>query len=198
MCYMYYMKINFIGSSGSGKTTVAAMVFARLKELGFCCEFVTEQARLYISGLRYKNKDPNFPVILEDQDQLEIMTKQFRVENIVSYSLNGSGDIICDSSPLNALFYMTEGFRDDSKVKLLVEETLKQSDATFYCEPVTAALLLDPNRVHTSEQSLQIDRNISSVLKKCTPGLIASIKCLKGSPEDRASKVVNYILNKKC
>lgn len=173
------------------------MVFARLKELGFTSEFVTEQARLYISNIRFMSKIHGH-LDLSDEDQLAIMAKQYKAEEVMAYSLNGVGDIICDSSPLNALFYMSSDFREDSKTKLLISKTLASTEYVFYCEPILESSVMDPNRLHTQEQSLVIDKSIFSVLKTYAPDLIPNIKILKGSPEERASKVVNFILDKKC
>lgn len=187
------MKINFIGSSGSGKTTTAAMVFARLKNLGIASEFVTEQARLYISEVRYSSKNQG-NILLNDEDQLLIMTRQLKSEITVEYSVNGIGNIICDSSPLNALFYMSPEFRNDPRVKALVNKTLESTGTVFYCEPVLDLSILDPNRIHSAEESARIDKNIFAVLQDVCPEYAKKIKYLKGDPEARCSKVVQALV----
>lgn len=190
------MKINFIGSPSSGKTTVAALAFSKLKNLGFYSEFVTEQARLYISEIRYNSKNQG-NISLKDEDQLVIMTRQLRTEVMVEYSVNGIGDIICDSSPLNALFYMSPEFRQDKRVKALVSKTLETVGTVFYCEPAENFSIMDPNRLHSLAQSSAIDSQIMHVLKECCPEFVNKVKRLSGTAEQRAARVTNLIVEAK-
>jgi len=46
------MFVGFVGSPLSGKTTVAAKVFAKLKKAGMPVEFIPEQSRFYIAQAR--------------------------------------------------------------------------------------------------------------------------------------------------
>src|ERR1700761_2045380 len=155
------MRINFIGCPCSGKTTTAAMVFAKLKELGMNCEFITEQARLHIANLRWqRNLKPEDPCPLTDSDQFEIMIKQIETEEIVSTAVGNSVVVICDSSAFNSLLYMSKEDKDQALKWDLVHRAKDQSDLVFYCPPVDESKGLDPNRVHSREQSLLIDSQI--------------------------------------
>src|SRR6185436_12571198 len=143
------MKINFIGSPCSGKTTTAAMVFADLKELGISCEFVVEQARLYIANKRYTQlKITNNSITLTDQDQLQILKNQIQIENIFQISCDEETILICDSSPFNSLFYMTNQTRSQESTQNTIQEIITNADVIFYAPPVDRSYEIDVNRIH--------------------------------------------------
>lgn len=161
------MLIDFIGCPRSGKTTTAARVFANLKEAGFPCEYVPEQARLHIALLRIKNNlKPEESLTLTDIDQDDIMYKQNGLLYTMTKACGDSSIIITDTSPLNSLLYMTEEFRATETPQAQIKTYLKlfPNRLTFFAKPVPWVGGLDPNRVHSEEQSKAINDSIPNVI----------------------------------
>ena len=184
--------MSLLGSPRSGKTTVAARVFSNLKEASFNCEFVPEQARLYIAEKRVNsNLQPSDKLTLSDQDQVNIMAKQFLYQQLMLKACGDGAIIVTDSSPLNALLYMTEDCKNTNTVKELVKQTLQLETLFFYCAPVEWLGGLDPNRIHTKEQSLTID---SMIVNTIYPLLQSVPVTLIGEPENRWRFATSEIL----
>jgi len=194
------MKINFIGSPCSGKTTTAAMVFADLKELGISCEFVVEQARLYIANKRYtqsKLKITNNSITLTDQDQLQILKNQIQIENIFQISCDEETILICDSSPFNSLFYMTNQTRSQESTQNTIQEIITNADVIFYAPPVDRSYEIDVNRIHDENQSKQIDILIPEIMKQVAPEVWNKVIPLTGNPKERLRQVTSVILTRR-
>lgn len=168
------MIIEFLGCPRSGKTTTAARVFANLKEAGFNCEFIPEQARFYIAQKRVAcNLEPSDNLVLDDIDQANIMEKQFDAQNLMLKACGSDALIVTDSSILNSMLYMTKNFREHgdgtdlgARLLTMIDEYHKIPKVTFYSAPVDWVGGLDPNRVHTKEQSEVVDKDIHEYLLK--------------------------------
>jgi predicted ATPase len=184
------MLIRFIGSPGSGKTTISAKVFAHLKETGYPTDFVTEFARQFIA---YKKVSSGRSTItLKDEDQLEIMGKQIDLDQNFSLSCGPETIIITDTCPLNALFYMSSDFRDNNPiVQDLVRDCLSVDAVYFYSPPVQDLTVSDPNRVHSREQSLEVDKSINQILAKFANNI--KVLPLFGDPDQRMKQVLAEI-----
>ena len=71
---------------GVGKSTIAASIFCKLKELGFNVELITEYAKECV----YENK------LKTMQDQIYLLAKQYhKIKNALDYN-----DILITDSPL--------------------------------------------------------------------------------------------------
>lgn len=189
------MNIAFIGCPSSGKTTTAAMVFAKLKEAGVPAEFVPEYARLYIARERVgQNLEPHQDVHLCDDDQLNIMFEQHNVCEIMSKACGPDVVVVNDSSALLALLYMSDVQRAALSVQICVEEIVKNTNVFFYAAPIEDPFLFDPNRVHDQKQSLAIDAEIPKVLSRYAPDV--KLVPLTGSPELRCAQALQTIYSK--
>lgn len=190
------MLIGFIGSPCSGKTTTAAMTFADLKGMGLPSEYIAEQARLYIAERRVEMQlKPEDSLKLEDIDQYMIMTRQERTEVTLTTACGSGTIVIADSSVLNALLYLSPEGRKQSGVVRLTESAVKRYDLLFYCAPVKRPRNLDPNRIHTEEQSLAVDRMIPEILREFAPDLIPIQ--LFGNPQMRHAEVTKALLERR-
>lgn len=188
------MIVNFIGSPRSGKTTTASRVFSNLKEAGFNCEYIPEQARFYIASKRNDLKlKPSDTLKLTDNDQLVIMEKQFNTQNIMLKACGSDSIVITDSSPLNSLLYMSPNVQQFKQVQDLIKEIDKQNNVYFYCEPVKWIGGMDPNRVHTEKESLEIDKSIVNII---VPLLKQHPTCLNGDIDTRWKTATNEIFRK--
>ena len=193
------MLFGFIGSPCSGKTTTAVAVFSMLKNMGFACELVLEQARLYIANLRYQqNLDPEEPVILTDSDQIRIMEKQNQIEKTLIKSCGPSVIIVSDSSSLNSLAYMSAECRDSEIVQKLIPNALKNYTFSFYSTPIQspakAPKQFDPNRIHDESSSKNIDLTLLELLQKIEPKIPYSLT--SGSIHQRSQFVLSEIINR--
>jgi nicotinamide riboside kinase len=165
------MLVTFIGPPCSGKTTTAARLFADLKEQGLPAEFLAEYARMYIAQKR-RFEGPDFPG-LDDWDQVAILTEQAKSESILSF--DKTSIVVADSSAVSALLYMTDDFiareqlrRPDYGGLNAIEEARRcaqRYDIVFRCSPVRPGVLYDPNRVHSYEQSVELDKRITPIFE---------------------------------
>jgi nicotinamide riboside kinase len=179
--------INFIGCPSSGKTTTAAMLFAKFKERGIPSEFICEEARKYIMTQRWNRKiPPEISLSLSDRDQQNIMTQQFKVEEMTKEVCGNKVIVICDSSALNALLYMTPGYRE--QIPHFIEIAKRQIDLAFYLHPVRMPNIFDPNRIHDEATSLRINEDLLSVFSQLVPSL--RLIPVDGSPQERLNKVL--------
>ena len=189
------MLISFVGGPASGKTTTAAMVFSRLKELGSPVEFIYEQARIHIAKKKFKlGLKPEDKLILTDEDQIHILSEQRDLENIMSQACGDKVNLISDSSTLNSLLYMSEEILETEIVKTLVKDSVSRYDLVFYAPLVKISSVLDPNRVHNEQESIKVNDKIPSILNRFAPGL--KVIELAGDPKYRERKVISEIMNK--
>lgn len=190
------MIISFIGCPRSGKTTTASRVFSNLKDAGFNAEFIPEQARLFIAQKRVEqNLTPEQNVSLSDEDQVKIMYKQYDLEELMNKACGEQTLIVSDSSPLNSILYMSENKLQTTYVQNSINSFLSRKTIYFYAQPVKWIGGSDPNRVHSQEQSLQIDQKIRSMVLTL-PELKEKYIELFGSAEERARIATSYILDK--
>lgn len=169
------MLISFIGSPCSGKTTTASLVFSNLKNTGVAAEYVPEYARLYIAQKRVAaNLKPSDKLKLTDDDQINIMRQQLHYEKTMKLACGKDVSIVADSSSLGALLYMSEECRASEEVKKMIQEAVSLQDLLFLVPPVQAMdYPLDPNRVHSAEESQAIHDSLQKVLAEHCPTVTA-------------------------
>lgn len=182
------MLISFIGSPASGKTTTAALVFAKLKEYGLTSEFLVEQARIYITEKRLANPDKQ--LVLTDDDQLKILANQIKLENLFHSACPSTTYIITDSSAINTLMYLTP--TTQQVVAEVVKQAASKYKLVFYCQPITQLVkIIDENRVHTEEESQILDSHLKTLLNNFKD---LNVTTLFGNPHERAAKAITKIL----
>ncbi|CAB4127253.1 NK domain containing protein [uncultured Caudovirales phage] len=185
------MLVSIMGSPCSGKTTVAAKVFAALKEQGFSSEFITEQARSYIAERKYNQQSQNLS--LNDSDQVEIFERQYKQENFFSYSAHQNTVILCDSSSLNSILYMTPELAGTEFINRKILKSLKNINCIFYCKPLSTYDSEDVNRVHDQNFALELDKKILSFAESNN---ITFDGILHGTATERANQMLTTILSK--
>ena len=191
------MRINFIGCPASGKTTLAAQIFAYLKEAGYSCEFVPERARYYIAKKKSnEHRCPEERLELNDDDQVVIMTGQIYTETIFQESASEDSYIISDSSAINSLLYMSRRRRELLIKNKLIDMVLKNVDFIFYVPPLE---LMDKNnkdfnRIHDNEQSKKINK-LAKKLIRTIPRLSNQIIPLPYDLHSRLPFVLSVILS---
>lgn len=164
------MLVRFIGAPISGKTTVAAQVFAQLKLTGQPnVEFVVEQARLFIAERkRGYLQDADLPP-LTDEDQMTILRRQMKIEETMEYSVGRDGIVITDSSIFNSFWYMSDSFRahvlNEVDIYHHLETYKDRHNLLFLCAPLPVMVQADRNRLHTPKESRRIHDKIMDLVK---------------------------------
>ena len=161
------MLIAFCGLPASGKTTLAAKIFANFKQLELKSELVVEQARFYIANKRINEQLPlDSKILLTDSDQLKIMDMQQKMENTMKYGTSLDTLIVSDSSTVNAALYLTES--SFNKFKPVIVESLKRYDQILFCHSFLDDVdESDLNRIHSREQILALKPRSLELLKLC-------------------------------
>lgn len=158
------MLVNFVGAPCSGKTTIAATVFASLKEAGLEAEFVTEKAREYIAKLRYRCAAAQIPFVLDDTHQRNIFHLQDEAQMYMS-SVDTDTVVVCDSDPLLTLMYMHNPEEIPYNV---IQNVVNGMGLLFYCPPIDT-YQSSGNRVHDKQFALDFDKKIFPHYKKLAP-----------------------------
>jgi adenylate kinase family enzyme len=182
------MLINFIGAPGSGKSTIAANTFAKLKSMSIPADFISERAREVIAKYKFK-KMP----LGSDEMQIEILEAQYKAETYFKNSTNYP--IIADSSTLLTLAYGTETFfrNYSNRVSALVDNIIPEMDVVFYI-PLRNEVQEDPNRIHSYDQCLEVDKKIKDIISKyLTSSKHVKVVYLTGGIEEMTNKVLQTI-----
>ena len=178
MNYKDTLVINLIGGPGSGKSTIAAELFARLKKMGIHCELVTE----YIKERIYE-ENKTIPV-----NQIAIFGNQH-------YSINNKiGKVDCiiqDGSFLNNIIYTKENTGKDNIpfYELLIYEYNKFNNLDFFIDRGTIPFETY-GRIHNLEQSLKIDKAIKELYNNI------GAKYISVESRDAVDKMIPIILEK--
>lgn len=141
--------INLFGGPGSGKSTICADLFAKLKWSGIDCEMSLEYAK---EKVWEKSLD-----VLENQ--IYIFGKQYH--NL--FRLNGKVDIVITDSPiLLSLIYDKNNCQNLNN--LVMQEFNKFNNINFF---VNRSKNYNPNgRMQTEEQAKEIDNKVKNFLNK--------------------------------
>lgn len=148
---MNTLVVNLFSGPCVGKSTTAAMVFAKLKMSGIDCEMALEFAKEKVWEESFKTMD----------DQIYIFGKQlhkiWRLNNKVQV-------IICDSPLPNSIIYDKE----DSKPfhALVLEQFDKFNNRNFFIERGTS--YVENGRLQTLEEARKIDKEVLELLTSNT------------------------------
>jgi predicted ATPase len=164
------MLVRFIGAPISGKTTVAAQVFAQLKLSGQPnVEFVAEQARLFIAERKANFLEGQELPPLTDDDQMSILQKQLKIEEMMEHSVGRDGIVITDSSIFNSFWYMSDSFLlhalNDVQIYHHLETYKDPHNLLFLCAPLPVMVQADRNRLHSPKESRGIHDKIMAMIR---------------------------------
>jgi len=170
--------INIIGGPGIGKTTMSALLFARLKMKKYIAEYVQEYAKKLVWLKKYD--------ILNDQ--YKVSTKQYKV---LKSMVSEVDFIITDGPLLHGIYYNRENKSNTSNVEK-TEEKIKEYYNSFNNINI---LLIRGNyeyeqagRYHTENQAKQIDIELKKILNQL------GLEYLEISAEEKnIDQIIKYI-----
>ena len=166
--------INLIGGPCSGKSTIAAELFARLKKMGIHCELVSE----YIKERIY-------------EENKTISVNQIAIFGMEHYAISnkiGKVDVIVhDGSFINNIIYKHEDNPEFDK--LIISEYKKFNNLDFFIKRGNIEFE-DYGRIHNLKQSKELDKLIKETYKKY--GLIF----IEVEARDAVDKIIPIVLNK--
>lgn len=192
------MLVGFLGVPCSGKTTIAAKLFANLKELGgMKSEIIVEQARHFIAEKRFNEKLSHLdPIILTEENQIEIYSKQRQLETIMKSSCSNDTIIVSDGSAFNTAIYLSDEFIANPNRPFFTDLS-HHYDILFYCHPLNLKTLPeDPNRIHNLEQIIKLEEKSKKILNILRSSNV-NVKELLGtlSVEQRYLSAVSQIMD---
>ena len=166
--------INLIGGPCSGKSTVAAELFARLKKMGVHCELVSE----YIKDRIYEeNKTmPSNQIAIFGMEHYNISTKLGKVDVIVH-----------DGSFLNNIIYKVGENKEFDD--LIISEYKKFTNLDFFIKRGNIEFE-DYGRIHNLKQSKELDKIIKETYERY--GLLY----IEVEARDAVDKMIPIILKK--
>lgn len=164
--------INLIGGPCSGKSTIAAELFARLKKMGIHCELVTE----YIKDRIYEeNKTmPTNQIAIFGMEHYNIITKIGKVDVIVH-----------DGSFINNIIYKNEDNPEFDK--LIISEYKKFNNLDFFIKRGNIEFE-SYGRIHNLEQSKELDYKILATY------FHYNLKCIEVESRDAVDKIIPIVL----
>ena len=151
-----------------------------------------ERARSNIAFQRVAHSlTPDQGLRLDDGDQKVIMQMQMVEEETFLKACGPNVTIVCDSSPLNALLYMSDSAREDPKVKKWIAGYLALKPLFFHLSMSSFGVEdgLDPNRIHDTKTSLEIDKKVPLLIQE----LGISATELKGFAQERCNQALAAI-----
>lgn len=144
--------VNFIGAPGSGKSTLMAAVFAKLKSKGIDCELVTEFAKDLVWDERFDDM----------KDEIYIFAKQ----NHRIFRVAGKVDVIVTDRPLilTMLYNNRYGGHNEALNNLVLQEFNKYENLNFLLQRISH---YNPvGRVQTEEESDEIADQIKELMNE--------------------------------
>ena len=170
------VKINFYGGPGSGKSTVAALLFSELKVHGFRTELVREAAKDKVyQGMDLRDSGVDL--------QLVIFAEQLSRELLVEKQV----DFIVSDSPL----FLNAHYANQPFLTEVAKRRNSKKDFHVWVERDANEHFENEGRSHTESQSRKIDQKMKDFLQKeCGLELII----LKGTAKEKSSFIVNKII----
>lgn len=164
--------INLIGGPCSGKSTIAAELFARLKKMGIKCELCTE----YIKDRIYEENKTisKNQIAIFGMEHYGLMVKLGKVEVIIH-----------DGSLLNNIQYNYEN--NEAFNNLIINEYFKFNNLDFFIKRGNIEFE-NYGRIYTYEQSLKIDEEIKSCYHQY------GAKFIEVESRDAVDKIIPIVL----
>lgn len=171
--------INFVSGPGSGKTTMAALVFAKLKLEGFVCEYVQEYAKSLVWTKDFGTLNNQYYVSKKQSDLFKRMI--------------GHVDFIVTDGPiLNGLYYNRHNKDNTSNIekteKLIIDSYDQFNNINIFLERGEFKYETQ-GRIQTEDEAIEIDTILKHMLKRFN----IEFKCFSSGPKS-VDSIVEFIL----
>lgn len=158
--YIYIMRtkiINLVGSPSSGKSLIAALLFAELKMMHKRTEYVQEYAKTLV----WQNR------LDELANQYNVTMEQYKMIN----SVNQKVEYICLDSPLLLGLYYNRHHTDNvsnvKKTEKMILDKIKEFDNIYiFIERNTEFPYEIEGRIHNEQESNEISLKLIDILKE--------------------------------
>lgn len=174
--------INLIGGPCIGKTTMAALIFAKIKLQGYTCEYIQEYAKTLVWQQKFDKLN----------DQYAISMKQYAL----LAAIHGSVDYIITDGPLvQGLYYNRYNLENNSNIErteamILAKHSSMKSINILLSRGDFA--YEQAGRMQNEEEAKEIDVMLRHILKKNGVEF-----CVMESHHENADNIVDFILAKK-
>jgi len=158
---MNTLYVNLYGGPGTGKSTMAASLFARLKRHGITAELVTEYAKELVWG----------DCTAKFSDQVYITAKQHHR----MHRLRGKVPVVITDAPLlQGIVY-----QDNELIRRIADSLDLELGDSIHALLIRQKAYVDAGRVQTEEEARELDRKIAGLLREYRP----EFTTYRGSPE---------------
>ena len=166
--------INLIGGPCSGKSTIAAELFARLKKMGVHCELVSE----YIKDRIYEENQtmPKNQIAIFGMEHYSISTKIGKVDCLIH-----------DGSFINNCVYKKEDNKEFDN--LIVSEYKKFNNIDFFIKRGNIEFE-EYGRIHNLKQSKELDKIIKETYNNY------GLSYIEVESRDAVDKIIPIILKR--
>ena len=150
--------INLIGSPGTGKSTIASELFAKMKWLGYDVELVSEYAKELVWEQRHETFKNELYIFAKQQHRL------FRLQGKVKY-------IITDRPLLLSIFYNDKyGNKSENFRNMVLEEINKFENIDIFLNRTKP--YVSKGRNQTEEESKEFAKEMLTLAEECCKYLV--------------------------
>lgn len=150
--------INLIGSPGTGKSTIASELFAKMKWLGYDVELVSEYAKELVWEQRHETFKNELYIFAKQQHRL------FRLQGKVEY-------IITDRPLLLSIFYNDKyGNKSENFRNMVLEEINKFENIDIFLNRTKP--YVSKGRNQTEEESKEFAKEMLTLAEECCKYLV--------------------------
>ena len=162
--------INLIGSPGTGKSTIASELFAKMKWLGYDVELVSEYAKELVWEQRHETFKNELYIFAKQQHRL------FRLQGKVKY-------IITDRPLLLSIFYNDKyGNESDNFRNMVLEEIRKFENIDIFLNRTKP--YVSKGRNQTEEESKEFAKEMLTLAEECCKYLVV-LDAVEGKVADQ-------------
>ena len=146
--------INFVAGPSSGKSTMAALLFAELKTMHLRAEYVQEVAKFLIYQEKFEELNNQYNVSMSQYNLLK--------------SIDGQVQFICIDSPLILGLYYNKNYESNicnvEKVEKIILDKMSEFDNIYIFLERNDFPYETSGRVHSFDESVKIDQDLKLLL----------------------------------
>lgn len=175
--------INIIAGPGSGKTTICALIFAKLKMMGYVTEYVQEYAKTLVWTKDFETLDNQYYVSHKQTTLFKCM------QGIVDF-------IVTDGSILHGLYYNRHNKNNTSNIekteKFILDSYANFDNINIFLERSDSFTYEKQGRIQSEDEAKEIDVILKRMLKQND----IPFTCFE-SDASNIDEIVNFILQSK-